>query len=332
MGNNRERHIDVMKGLCMIAIIVSHCTWTIDERKQLLFPFWIDMAVPILLIINGYVNAKSYDRANINCLEDAYSVDNIVKKIMRFTIPFLIVYVIENIYWISSGQKTSLLAVILYFFTGGYGAGSYFFPIMYQLIFVYPIIYYLIKKYQLKGLAICTTVNIMYELLQRAYSMSEITYRLLIFRYLMVIAVGCYLAIGKQPIKKKWYVVSILCGWAFSVAYNYAGYTPQILVYWITTSWLGSMYIIPFVAWYIGKCRIKCAPLELIGKASYNIFLVQMFYFWINPVADLNVTIGSKVFLNLVICLLIGIVYYLIENPITKYLVIRLSCYTNEGK
>jgi len=64
----REHILNLLKGICIIMVIMTHWAWTDIERRQMLFPWWVDMAVPIFIMISGYVYYKSYERNGIiNC-------------------------------------------------------------------------------------------------------------------------------------------------------------------------------------------------------------------------------------------------------------------------
>lgn len=99
------------------------------------------------------------------------------------------------------GGTLDCLQWTLDFLDGGYGPGSYYYPLMIQLIFVFPIIHFIVRKYQYLGVWICGFINFIYELLQRAYDMNEACYRLLVLRYILVISVGCYIAYKKRKSK-----------------------------------------------------------------------------------------------------------------------------------
>lgn len=49
----RDIAIDYLKTICMILIIITHYSWTMLDRERYLFPYWIDLAVPVLMIITG---------------------------------------------------------------------------------------------------------------------------------------------------------------------------------------------------------------------------------------------------------------------------------------
>lgn len=145
----RFYHIDFLKGICIIFVIITHCNWEDTEKLKLLFPFYIDMAVPVFMIISGYMYAVSYKKNNINSIGDAYLAKNIINKILRFTIPFSIIFITEQIvYFLQNGQQysKSILDFIHLFLIGGTGPGSYYYPVMIQFIFVYPVIFFYYKK------------------------------------------------------------------------------------------------------------------------------------------------------------------------------------------
>ena len=88
--------IDVLKGICILIVIITHYNWDKGERLKYLFPFWVEMAVPVFMIISGYVSSKSFEKKQINKLAQAYEPFLILSKILRYTIPFIIVYMLSD--------------------------------------------------------------------------------------------------------------------------------------------------------------------------------------------------------------------------------------------
>jgi len=335
-NSGKNNHfIDVLKGICIIFIITTHFSFTTEERLHFLFSYWIEMAVPMFMIISGYVYCLSYQRQNITCFNDAYHPRNVVNKILRYTIPFLITYVLELVYFSLIGQITisgeTLLEWIFCFAKGGIGPGSYYYPIMIQFIFVYPAIYFIIKRNGAKGLITCFAINALYELLQRGYGMDGELYRLLLFRYIFVIGAGCYMASEKSKLSFKIGLPLCLLGGAFLLATDYLGYSPKIIIYWKNTSFIACLYIVPIMFLLIKKVKnFRFVPLEIIGKASYNIFLVQMVWYTVGS-WYLEKFIQSRVFLlgaNILVCIVGGVIFYYIETPITKWIIKKT--YTNK--
>ena len=57
------------------------------------FFYWVDMAVPVFMIITGYLIALS--AKNINSLWQAYRAEIVIKKLLRFLIPWLPIAIVE---------------------------------------------------------------------------------------------------------------------------------------------------------------------------------------------------------------------------------------------
>lgn len=323
-SKQREYFVDVIKGICALFVIVTHFNLSWEERTQYLFPFWIDMAVPIFMIISGYVNTKSYQNNQIDTFNKAYAMNGIIKKLVRVMVPFVIVFIIEEAICIWQGASINFWQFGFDFLNGGKGPGSYYFPIMLQFIFVFPAIFFIVKSHAKKGVVICFVINFIFELLQRAYGMTDGLYRLLVFRYIFVIACGCYLASEQFEMKKWMSALSIGIGAGFIVLCCYLEYTPKIIVYWTRTSFVACLYIIPIIAVLIRRFgRIRFKPLEVCGKASFNVFLFQMLYYsFIEYKIDILTGGILHLFINLAICTIGGVLFYYIEKPITN----KISC------
>lgn len=326
----RNRLADVLKGILIIFVIILHSELPGEMRTLLGFPFWVNMAVPVFMLISGYVSALSMDRIGENAVEKAYEPKRVTKKLLRFMVPFGIAFVAQWLIFRMTGRylvgirEYGLFALVLDFLRGGKGQGSYYFPVMLQFVFIFPIIYYAIKKHRLKGLAGSFLANGIFEVLKIAFGMSDYEYRFLVFRYLFVIAGGCYIAVGGwQDVKKRTLLIgSIICtvmGLGFTCLFSYTGYSPKILIYWKDTSFVACAYLVPVLALLLSKVRIGCKPLELVGRASFNIFLVQMIYY--NFVAETREwipNVGMHMAASIVICVTIGVLFYLLECRLTK--------------
>ena len=58
----RNQFIDVIKGICILLVILTHFDWIEAERLKCFFPYWMNPAVPIFMIISGYVFTESYKK------------------------------------------------------------------------------------------------------------------------------------------------------------------------------------------------------------------------------------------------------------------------------
>lgn len=270
INTNRNASIDIYKAICIFFIIITHYPFFEKIRFIAGFPFWIDMAVPIFMVISGYVNYKSYDFKNVSGFGDAYNIREIIRKQIRYIIPALI-FIITG-YLITKGTGIAP--------EGNLGPGSYYVPIMIEFVFVFPLIFFVIKKFGALGLFLCGGFNLLFEIFKTSIHMGEGMYRYLIFRYLLLIAFGCFIASARFKMNKFTAVILTLVGAGFIILFSYTDYEPIILNYWSGTSFLPALFIVPLMAFLIIKCNgIHNKVLEVIGKASYEIYLTQMVFY-----------------------------------------------------
>ena len=97
LTDRRYHSIDFAKGICILFVISTHYTWQDTERLKYLFPFWIDMAIPVFMIISGFVYTKSYQKHQIVTIDKAYMIDSFLGKIIRYSVPFMIAFLIEEL-------------------------------------------------------------------------------------------------------------------------------------------------------------------------------------------------------------------------------------------
>ena len=277
------------------------------------------MAVPIFMVISGFVYTKSFQKNNIESMGEAYTLNTILGKVIRYTVPFAVAFFIEEVAFTLLGIiHQSILQVIFSFLNGGLGPGSYYYPIMIQFIFFFPVIYFIICKYDFRGLILCGFINFAYEILKRSYRMNEDCYRLLLFRYTLLIAYGCYLAIGTYRRHKVLSLLSFGIGIIYIIGFQYIGLTPIITNYWTDTSMWSCLFIIPISSPLILN-KAKNRFLEILGKASFNIFLVQMVYY--NGAKLIYKYVGNRALqlvINIIICVSVGLAFYYVETPLTK--------------
>jgi peptidoglycan/LPS O-acetylase OafA/YrhL len=231
-------------------------------------------------------------------------------------------YALEAAISVGFGKMTAS-AAIAGFITGGVGPGSYYYPLMLQFVFVFPVVYSIVKKHDFIGVVECFLLNGLYEVIQRSYGMGEATYRLLIFRYIFLIGAGCYMHTGKKKPARWVGVGSMLLGAGWLAGCCYLGYQPRVIVYWSSTSLLAALWVIPIV-WLLLKdpklSRMRCKPLEEMGRASYNIFLAQMVFF-AYAASSVYKMIPNRA-MQLPVCIFVsvtaGYLFYLAESRLTN--------------
>lgn len=326
MKKERNSFIDVLKGIMILFVIVLHSSIGDNITDSVWYVYTVAMAVPVFMVISGYTNGLSYQRKGIDNIEKAYGEKELLSKIMVYVVPYTITFIVEwilfrtlQIYQVDLLQY-GLFAASMNYLRGTDGMGSYYFPLLIQMIFVFPPIFFVVKRKKMKGLLLCVVCNISFEIIKTAYGLGEITYRLLIFRYLALIGLGCYLAMhewsNSLPLNGSLFVVGITAQYVL----RYTRYEPKILNMWPATSFLACFWIYPVMAILIQRVHFHFKPLELIGRASYHIFLVQMVYFCVSYRLTEGYGELQALGMNLGICVAIGLLFYILTNGIVVQL------------
>ena len=323
MDSKKHIHIlDSLKGLAMIFVILTHFTFTAEERLRYLFPFHITMAVPIFMIISGYVYAASYEHRGMKSFADCYDAVNITKRILRFTVPYLLIIIAEFILDKSMSLKNGFIGNLAIIAAGGAknSYGAYYYPIMIQFIFVFPVIFFMIKNNPKRGIVMLFVINCIMEFLQMAYGMNYDCYTLLLFRYIFAIAFGAFLFFNKEPIKPIVYVLTFAAGTAFLVCHRYFGYKPRIFTQWSSTSCLATLYLVPIMTFAVKKLgNVKIPPLEWVGKVSFDVFLIQMIFYkyFSGKLLSYIDNRAIQCLTCIAVCIAGGSLLYLIEHKLT---------------
>jgi len=327
----RNSFLDVLKGILIVFVIILHCSLENSKSTiyQYIYAYIIAFAVPMFLFVSGYVSALSFARKGIS-LEKAYEAKNLFPRLIRFIVPFSLFYICEwFIFRLNGIYQVNIIeyGVLEFFkkwFSGGVGMGSYYFPMMLQFVFMFPVVFFFIKKYEYKGLIGCFIVNALYEFMKASYGMNEGEYRLLIFRYIYIIAAGCYLALNyEKKAKIRIEVIKLLTGIGFVYLFNFTGYSPKIITYWSTTSFLTCLYICPIMNLLVKKVHFGFKPIEYIGRFSFDIFLVQMIYYavYADRIYSISDNAVCRLLSSVVICVSAGALFYFAEHHLTEKIV-----------
>lgn len=336
MTNNKPSNIksfEYLKTISILMIVVTHLSFSEISRKDLLFPYWIDMAVPIFFIISGYVYSLSVDKRKLESIKDWFKFSNFINKFLRIFIPYLIIIIIEVLLYKINNRYLSSREIVNGFFTGGWGPGSYYFPVLLQLLFLFPFILFIIKtKY---GWLVLVLIQILLEIISQRFSMSDGFYRLLFFRYLGFVTFGILLYLNDVE-KYKGFVSKIinnkyllffmfLLGIGTIFLLNYSSYHPYLFKRWTTTSLPVVLYCFPLVIVFMkAEMLLNKIPkildiiIKIIAKSTFHIFLVQMTYYWFKDSEGLR--LRNSFILSLIICIPLGILFYYLENLLREKL------------
>lgn len=305
--------LDYLKAICVIMVIITHYDWS--DKSTPFFTMLINMAVPVFMIISGYNFAMSNRKKTDGSLRKMYAWNMIKPKLIRFLVPFFTVCVIEIVILMIEKKHINPPRIFL---LGAYGPGSYYVPVMIQLLIIFPIIYKLVEKNVKLGIALSGAANLLFEIGVKIFDIDKYYYRLSIGRYLLLIAFGCYLYLYPEHRVKKYQLVSMfLIGLGYIVAVFWLDWDPVLFDYWKTTAMPIAFYIFPIVIllfrrfYYVKFSGIAGKLLTWIGQASYHIFLVQMVYY--------HFELGGKIMadawyialpFNILVTVAVGLAFY----------------------
>lgn len=312
--NGRIFVLDALKAFAAIMVIVTHFQW--ESRENFLFYYVINMAVPIFMIISGYNFSASYERMKSKNMR-AW-IEKFIKQIICFTVPYMMVWtvrMIEKIVWLKKAYTP--LEIVEQFIIGGDGPGSYYYPLLIQMIFVVPIINYIVKNVG-GGVGYIFMGNILLEILVVRTPISSQIYRLLLIRYLFILALGCWMFYNRYEKGYKLIIeniIFVIIGSFYLWLLITRKYTPKLFFDWKNRSLFCGLYIYPIICYIFRRCneyKLKSKIGKLIsdiGKASYCIFLMQMLYY----VSGADTVVGTfldtapHLIFNIFICLICGL-------------------------
>ncbi len=277
----RIEFLDYLKAICVLMVIITHYEWT--DKTSPFFTMLINMAVPVFMIISGYNFAMSNRKKAEGRLGKMYGWELMKPKLIRFLVPFFAICMIEIVLLLLEEREVHLLRIFL---LGGYGPGSYYVPVMMQLLIIFPIIYLLIEKNATLGLTAAAIANLLFEVAIKLFEIDKYYYRLSIGRYLLLIAFGCYLYLyPNHRMKRYQMLLMFFAGLSYLIAVF--GFNRELLLfeYWKTTAMPVAFYIFPIVILLFRRFYHSRIPgvlgklLRWMGQASYHIFLAQMVYY-----------------------------------------------------
>ena len=334
LSKTRNNFFDLIKTVCILFVVVTHMSWTSQQRMFPLFPIAIDMAVPLFLIISAYLRATKIKNTSV---KEFISKKNVIRNLVNTLSAYIITAFIEiclTLVYNYAGNKTyytfmgSFREFLKWFVTGLSGPGSYYVPILIQIMVYIPILYLPFKKGKEWGLFVSFIINLAYEFLVYFCKMDPSVYRLLVFRYTLILGFGIYLAF--QENKKKDMIIGAAC---LLIGLTYILTNAYIFSFPLFQGWKStSMFCAPFAYGivYFGLFRFKQVKYRkylLFGQASYHIYLTQMVFYEFGGEAIVKtflVNMASpylqifSVIIIVAICFLAGLEFYFVETKIRE--------------
>ena len=318
----RNYNIDIIKGLAIVAVILIH-SLTDEMLLAILSPFYIWQAVPVFLLLAGYNTAESFQRRGYVSLDQFYNFSFLYSKVERLVYPFLFIWILQVIahYLILDGLSFTTLVTSL--FTGGWGPGSYFILVIIQATLLLPLIYLLMKKNLAAGTIILFIISILLDVICMMIDVPGSVYRVIIVRYVFVLVLGVWLSLNPGKINYKWLIPLPIMSAVYIAGVYYEEWNFFVERYWQSQHapsyfWTLLLVIIGLKAYQFTAGNPLSRLLVKMGKASYHIYLIQMFYFWLISDSVSNLPVIIYLVLSLTICIVFGLLFFNGENKVRK--------------
>lgn len=320
----RNHNIDIIKGLAILAVILIH-SLTEEMLLAILSPFYIWQAVPVFMLLAGYNTAASFQRRGYVRLNQFYNFSFLYSKVERLLYPFLFIWIIQVIAHFLFLDGLSFTNLITSLFTGGWGPGSYFILIIIQATLILPLIYMLVKKNLTVGTIVLFFISILIDAFCMLIDVPGSVYRVIVVRYLFALVLGVWLALNPKKINYKWLIPIATVSAVYIAGVYYQEWNFFIERYWQSQHapsyfWTLLLIVIGLNAYQFKADNPVTGLIVKMGKASYHIFLVQMFYFWLIADSISNLPLIIYILLSLIICIIFGRLFFYAENSIRKAL------------
>ncbi len=298
--------IDILKAIMIFLVIFDHfVAWNI--KREIGVSLWERISIPVFLVIMGFNMGLSFQKDGISTLKELYSWKYFKKKILRYLVPFFILYLastfiglfiygfdFEAMYY---GQFYPEHGPINYFIgiLPFWGPGNWFIPVIFGSILIIPLLYWIFTKNKVLALLACFVIEFIMQMIIYIF-IGEITtweeYHILtvlmdnILFLLSGVGLGLWFSFGYKLTAKRnafmWilFPISLL----YLIGYQFFGFRLQI----DGIPFLRGDYhflFIPYSAFLVlvglqflpnrSELRISKA-FSLISRATYHILLTQI--------------------------------------------------------
>lgn len=346
VNESRIFFLDFFRFLAMVFVIVLHVYVPVEFELKMGYPFYIAMCIPIFMISTGFnlslSDDRKYDTNNNfkNYIKARIHHRSVWQRIKRIVIPFLPLFAIFLFFLLKKQSFASFSEFIKYLVFTGWGPGSYYIPALIQIYLIWPLLHYFSNRSIQLTFIFTLVFTTIFEILINIKIFPEIYYRYYIHRHLPFILCGVLfqhwytkedfiLNPSFKKFKKRFGIlaISFILGLTHIIKNQYMGIKPLIFYNWRASAVPTLLYIFPVLVFCAMIIRHQCMKIPRIlktcivniSKASFHIYLFQMFYYCL-PVSQIGENIYVKILRNLIICIVGGFLYYLIGNKISNLL------------
>ena len=313
--------VDSLKALAVINVILIHTVPQNLTTTNILWGLYVIQAMPVFFVILGLNMSLSFKNKGLTSLKDMYSRGYFEKKFWRIVFPFVIIFALSFLaYFVESmvGKEELPLKLTWLFLIGRlpvFGYGNYFVTIMFQFIFLFPLIYWLSMKSEKLMLVACFGLDLTFQLYAsstQSLSASSYLYKACILRTLSAISLGVWLSRNTDVLSNRNVLLFPIS--AVSIIFIMGVYKAPFL--WPREN----LITYPFGALLVGL-GIKYFPKNLphvqkIGDMSYHIYLIQILFFvhiHRHLLYTLALPLTALIVINPIICIILGFLFFKIE-------------------
>ncbi|MFX1500638.1 MAG: acyltransferase family protein, partial [Promethearchaeota archaeon] len=168
--------IDFLKAIMIFLVIFDHIVdWGV--KREIGVALWERISIPVFLVIMGFNMGISFQRKGLTTLSELYSWSYFKSKILRYIVPFLVLYGFSTVIGLILYQFNITAMYhrqyypdhgFIQLFTGilpFWGPGNWFIPVIFGSILLFPLIYWAFTRKQVFTLILCFAVEIVLQLL-----------------------------------------------------------------------------------------------------------------------------------------------------------------------
>jgi len=304
--------IDFLKAVMIFLVIFDHYVYW-DIKSQIGAALWERISIPVFLVVLGLNMGLSFKRQGLTTLKQLYSWSYFKKKILRYVVPFLILYAASTViglfiygfdfiamydtqYYPDHGI-INLFTLIMPF----WGPGNWFIPVLMGSILVVPLLYWCFTKKPVMTLISTFVIEIVLQITV-FFVFGDITsweeghylsvFMTSILFYISAVGLGIWFSFGHKLTEKRNIFIWILfaINLVYMIAYQFFDFrfmidgTPLLRGDYHFMVFSYSAFLVLLALKFLPNTsngRIS-RTISLIGKSTYHILLTQILGFGIN--------------------------------------------------
>jgi peptidoglycan/LPS O-acetylase OafA/YrhL len=319
--HHRSVAIDIIKGMAIVGVVTNHSI-SKSTFHAIGGQFDTGQSVTFFLVVMGLNVAASVRRREGASLRDLYTFDYLIGRADRILTPFFIAYIGALVLVLSAHLNHPGFALLWGdLFTGVLpinGPGSYFMPLLFQLVLILPFVFWAMGRWPRATLLVCLLLNIGFDTLAShlsfftAFPFASTSFAM---RFIFIVALGGFCAAWPpmRTLRSPWMWVGVPLSIVYLVL---AEIDPDMLNSTHLSTVAGPVLIAVWGTFVIllglvllrGVNRGPVVRLgTMLGRASFHIYLVQIAWFGIGLWAAHS---ALEVLGNLIAALTAGVAFY----------------------